>query len=144
MTEKLKPCPFCGSNDIRAMPMPLVNDDPADGRWWVGCVNAIDHDAAAFADTKKKAIAAWNTRATGWRPIEEAPKLDGKRLLLRLGEEGVSVAYWDAYYSEGGRGCTDGFAWIEPCSGDPLNLHYKTPPTHFMLITPPDSEAPHD
>ena len=81
-----------------------------------------------------------------WQPIETAPKGGGAetvtdpkwveppKILLRFGDEAVSVAYWDWYYVEGARGYTDGFAWIEPCSGEPLNLHYSTPPTHWAAI----------
>lgn len=54
------------------------------------------------------------------------------RILLRFGEEGVAIAYWDWYYAEGGHGCRDGFAWIEPHSGEPLNLHYSTEPDGWM------------
>ena len=83
-----------------------------------------------------------------WRPIEEAPKGGGAdritdpawvkppRILLRFGDEAVSVAYWDWYYAAGG----NGFAWIEPCSGELLNLHYSSPPTHWRPITSLPSE----
>lgn len=84
-----------------------------------------------------------------WQPIESAPKGGGAddirdpawvnppRILLRFGGEAVSVAYWDWYYAEGGAGFRDGFAWIEPCSGEPLNLHYSTPPTHWTELPAP-------
>lgn len=83
---------------------------------------------------------------TDWLPMDSAPKGSGMglvttpdyieppRILLRFGAEAVSVAYWDWYFAEGGDGCTDGFAWIEPCSGDPLNLSYTTPPDAWMPI----------
>lgn len=83
---------------------------------------------------------------TEWQPIEAAPKGGGAELvtdpnwvqppkiLLRFGDEAISVAYWDWYYAEGGYGHTNGFAWIEPCSGEPLDLHYNTPPTHWMPL----------
>jgi len=83
---------------------------------------------------------------TEWQPMETAPKGGGAelvtdpnwvqppRILLRFGDEAVSVAYWDWYYAEGGNGYTDGFAWIEPCSGEQLNLHYSTPPDGWMPL----------
>jgi hypothetical protein len=83
---------------------------------------------------------------TQWQPMETAPKPSAEpikdlrsakpppRVLLRFGSEAVSVAYWDWYYAEGGNGCTDGFAWIEPCSGEALNLHYSTPPDGWMPL----------
>jgi hypothetical protein len=88
-----------------------------------------------------------------WRPIETAPKGGGAelvtdpkwveppRILLRFGDEAVSVAYWDWYYAEGGAGYRDGFAWIEPCSSEPLNLHYSTPPTHWMPVPAQNENA---
>lgn len=69
-----------------------------------------------------------------WLPIDSAPKR-GEKILLRFGEEAVSVAYWDEYYADGGSGCTDGFAWIEPCSGEPLNLHYSASPDGWLPIS---------
>lgn len=69
-----------------------------------------------------------------WQSIETAPKGDADRVLLRFGDEAVSVAYWDLYYAEGGNGCTNGFAWVEPCSGDPLDLHYSTAPDGWMPL----------
>ena len=88
-----------------------------------------------------------------WKPIETAPKgvcaqtitdpeyVEPPTLLLRFGDEAVSVAYWDWYYADGGAGCTDGLAWVEPCSGDQLNLHYSTAPTHWMPLPKPPSEG---
>jgi hypothetical protein len=75
-----------------------------------------------------------NQGCEGWRTIESAP-MDGscERILLRFADDNVSVGYWDLYYAEGGRGCSDGHAWIEPCSGEQLNLHYDLP-THWMPI----------
>lgn len=81
-----------------------------------------------------------------WQPIKTAPKGGGAdrvddpkwvkppRILLRFGDEAVSVAYWDWSYAEGGDGYRDGFAWIEPCSAEPLNLHYSTPPDAWAPI----------
>jgi hypothetical protein len=74
-----------------------------------------------------------------WEPIETAPKgggadmvtdpawVDPPKILMKFEGGEVSVAYWDWYYAEGGAGYRDGFAWIEPCSGEPLNLHYGEP-----------------
>ena len=76
-----------------------------------------------------------------WQPIETAPKTDpnvipaevAKRVLLRFGSDGFSVGYWDWYYAEGGHGYEPGQdAWIEPCSGDRLSLHFLDPPTDWM------------
>jgi len=81
-----------------------------------------------------------------WQKIETAPKYDDNGetvnvLLLFQGGE-VSVAYWDAYYAEGGSGYghDGGLAWIEPISGERLDLHCGTP-THWM---PKPEAPPHD
>ena len=75
-----------------------------------------------------------------WQPMKTAPKGSGDadsespRILLRFGEEAVAIAHWDWYYAEGGRGCLDGFAWIEPHSGEPLNMHYSAEPDGWMEL----------
>ena len=61
MSEPLKPCPFCGKKGVwfrvnRRDPYPFK----------CGCINSrcnVRALAFAFAETEKKAIAAWNRRA---------------------------------------------------------------------------------
>jgi Lar family restriction alleviation protein len=80
---------------------------------------------------------------SGWRDIATAPRdSTGPRtpILIQFGAEGMAVGFWDDYYADGGRGCTDGFPWIEPFTGDPLNLHFSDPPTHWMPLPNPPSE----
>ena len=79
-----------------------------------------------------------------WQDMELAPKGGGAKLvtdpnytdppkiLLRFGDN-VSVGYWDWYYAEGGRGYEGGLAWIEPVSGERLDLQYGAP-TSWMPI----------
>jgi hypothetical protein len=91
-----------------------------------------------------------------WQPIETAPKGGGARLttdpkwveppriLLLFAGGKVSVGYWDWYYAEGGSGYDGegGLAWIEPCSGERLDLHFDAP-THWMpLPKPPINNTP--
>lgn len=88
-----------------------------------------------------------------WQPMETAPKgsVGLKRnddnyiqppkilLLFALGlndEFHFSVGYWDWYYAENGRGYEGGEAWIEPISGERLDLNYD-PPIGWMEIPPP-------
>jgi len=66
------------------------------------------------------------------KDIGPAPETGESFLLLFPGGE-VSVGYWDAYYAEGGRGCINGYAWIEPCSAEALDLLYD-PHTHWMIL----------
>lgn len=70
-----------------------------------------------------------------WLPMSSAP-IDGKckRVLLKFEDEKVSVGYWDLYYAEGGRGYEGGLAWIEPVSGERLDLNYD-PPIGWLPIT---------
>lgn len=58
--------------------------------------------------------------------MSTAPR-DGTWLLLWFVDNEFSVGYWDAYYAEGGRGCTHGVAWVEPVSGELLRDHYGEP-----------------
>lgn len=63
-----------------------------------------------------------------WRPMSEAPVSgDCEWVLLKFKDGKFSVGYWDLYYAEGGRGYEGGLAWIEPCSGERLDLHYDAP-----------------
>ncbi len=76
-----------------------------------------------------------------WQPIETAPKDEDRLVLLWFPEEQVqSVAYYSAYYAEGGYGCVDGFPWVQPCSGERLNIYYGTP-THWMPLPTPPQET---
>ena len=53
MTEKLKPCPFCGG---KAEALGGVNTH------WISCVDCITESAAY--DTLEEAVKAWNRRTT--------------------------------------------------------------------------------
>ena len=55
MSEELKPCPFCGGDVEIAEGM---------NEAWVSCSNKqCGMGASGMFSTRKKAIAAWNTRA---------------------------------------------------------------------------------
>lgn len=55
--ERLKPCPFCGLDEV------LVSFWSSTGRYGVAC-HADDrkHTAIASGETREEAIAAWNRR----------------------------------------------------------------------------------
>lgn len=86
-----------------------------------------------------------------WQPIDSAPKgvwsesiadpeyIAPPPILLLFGASntGISVGRWAWYYAAGGRGCTDGCAWIEPVSGDVLSEYYGESPTHWMPLPEP-------
>ena len=82
-----------------------------------------------------------------WQPIETAPKGGGAEmvtdpnwveppLILISFDGGICVCRWDWYYAEGGRGCTDGIAWIEPLSSAAAHMHLGMP-THWMPLPAP-------
>ena len=63
-----------------------------------------------------------------WLGMDCAPMSSGcKKVLLQFDDGIVSVGYWDLYYAEGGRGYEGGLAWIEPVSGERLDMHYDAP-----------------
>lgn len=85
-----------------------------------------------------------------WQPIDTAPKGGGAEfvtdprwieppeiLLYCINGEQV-VARWDWYYAEGGRGCTDGVAWV--AFGEQVN-HALSEPTHWMPLPTPPTDA---
>lgn len=81
-----------------------------------------------------------------WQPIETAlayiksqgkPYMSDTPVLLLFADGKVSVAYWDEYYAEGGFGWTENMAWIEPCSGEQLNMHYDGLSHWMPFPTPP-------
>ena len=59
MTDALKPCPFCGSDDVEALDM--------EGKHYVVCYDCALE--GPFHKSRAAVIAAWNTRATGAQAI---------------------------------------------------------------------------
>lgn len=115
MTE-LKPCPFChGERE------PTVNG----GACFVVCHGCGCEGPSE--PTELAAIAAWNTRASPWRPIEGAPR-DGTRVLLWYPKYGPSTGHWHELID--GSGKWDGHSL----------LNKDAEPTKFMFIQPPESE----
>ena len=127
----LLPCPFCGEE-----PKTVSGRDSLS----IFCCNAmcaVQPETGAIRD--EKAIAAWNTRASGWRDIASAPR------------DGTTVLLWGLYQQEpctalfrGGQWIPvwDGFSVIEYMSD--FGTDYKTidVPTHWMpLPIPPTNGA---
>jgi len=94
---------------------------------------------AAEAEAFEIAIAALGA---GWLPIESAPR-DVSVLVTFSPDDicpskstpGVMVAYWDAYYANGGGGYDGGSGWTDATTGDECRLHYGEP-THFHPLPP--------
>ena len=65
MSEKLKPCPFCGGK-ARLEAIDFDDDYPtnlSEAIWWVMCTKCGAHTDEYSTPTEAEAIAAWNTRA---------------------------------------------------------------------------------
>ena len=95
MEIALKPCPFCGSTDIRHNSM---KDGSA---YWVFCANedcAVSPEA--MEDTKEQAVAAWNTR------VPESALAAAEAKLERLNSRQVEMT--EAVCAEVCRMCEDG------------------------------------
>ena len=74
--DELKPCPFCGSDEIMRLCDPaqgLDNSGPSRALSCAGC-----HIEAPFYDTEAEAIAAWNRRT----PTPEAGEVERLRAAL--------------------------------------------------------------
>jgi len=108
----LKPCPFCGSKQIRIVE--FVDGD-GDRVFAVGCegcgCNGTQH-IPLMDDARPAAITSWQTR-TGtsipWLPIDLAPQ-NGRRLML-----------WDSVSKRPVFGCWRG--------DNPAITHYAAEPT---------------
>lgn len=106
---------------------------------WEAAANAVAEEC--------RKIAAAESKWPEWRPMKTAPRgsediddtshpdyIKPPKILLRFGDEDISVAYWDWYYAEGGYGCTDGFAWISSPGGEPLNLIFSAEPDGWLPL----------
>ena len=70
MTDKLKPCPFCGREAILVKnEHPRLHRPSRNGQYHVACYECdlmmgYDEDYGGQFDTKEEAIEAWNRRYT--------------------------------------------------------------------------------
>jgi len=100
MTDKLKPCPFCGeSPDIGN----AVYDGRKAGAYYIACTSTceVHPELNDTYDSPNEAIKAWNTRANDWQPIDTAPK-DGKVFVGFNDSKSPKyfVCIWDDYSPE--------------------------------------------
>lgn len=93
--------------------------------------------------------------APAWLSMDSAPKGSGLEiesvndaayvsppailLLFSLGQQ--VVAHWDWYYAPGGSGYEGGLAWIEPTSGERLDMYHDAPVGWMPLPSAPVSGA---
>lgn len=129
MTEKLKPCPFCGGEPRRVDLDDIDETDSNFGGSLIECTQCGACSPVHF-EFKENLLDSWNTRATGWRPKAE---------WRFVGENGRFVFFYPRQRAD----------WCGETLG-PMYEHGCEPPqramewTLFMEITPPSSEAPHD
>lgn len=132
--DKLKPCPFCGGD---AQLYNWETDNNLCHGWYrVSCIRGTCGTDGPMADSTKKALKRWDTRASGWIPVEDGlPELnqsvDGWTPLACNGEtnQRIENICWDPEYKKWV--CSD---YYEPLSSE-LNI------THWMpQPEPPEGE----
>ncbi len=121
MNGVTEPCPWCRGATIKTRHL---------GQWaGVDMYAALCQTEGCGAtgptrDTEPAAIAAWNRRAPGWRPIETAPR-DKMLLLAHVEDTAPLIGYWyrSAWREHNGKG--------SPCR-----------PTHWQPLPTPPETAP--
>ena len=93
MSEKLKPCPFCGGEAVYFQIGEIVCESCAT------CINE---------DTTEKAIAAWNKRAGRNATLEDCAKLCEKKVARPAGYHGQWEGYGASMGDKTGTECAIG------------------------------------
>lgn len=62
MSNKLKPCPFCGSSRVEIMPDTIDDEGTTMKQYFAMCLDCVN--CGVNADTEDEAIAGWNKRPT--------------------------------------------------------------------------------
>jgi hypothetical protein len=115
MTIELNPGPHCGGSEVTLA---------SSVEWFVYCSNPL---CDSSGNTAEEAAKAWNTRASGWLPIETAPR-DGTDVDLWIKFEDIQMRLIDCWW------CPDAQSWYHPdMCGEPSKLDDCTP-THWMPI----------
>lgn len=101
----------------------------------LGCPHCGEQLECPSCDANVLAIAK-----RAWQPMETAPKLPIDEttncepyILLRFGNKGVSVAFWNTDLAEA---IDDGedHAWIEPLTNEPLSNFFSDAPDGWMVL----------
>jgi hypothetical protein len=127
--EGLEACPFCGPGESK---VDLWHDDVA-RRWRVGCGRCGASTGTSPRDkTQAPAITAWNTRASGWQPIETAPRDGTFFVAVNANNARVPNPYFICYSDqpEAGDHFAEGAGWR--CPGRDWPVY----PTHWLPLPP--------
>jgi Lar family restriction alleviation protein len=96
-TGGLKPCPFCGSDDIDQM---FESSDIECLQCMATMPSSPWLERAGVSDT---AAAAWNRREAGWVPVKERLPRQGERVLISNGDEVLCGRWFDGHWREQGQ-----------------------------------------
>jgi Lar family restriction alleviation protein len=83
MSDKLKPCPFCGSADIDGPHLASIGDRCLP-YWWIDCKACQVGMESSTGTDLADAIAAWNRREEIKELVQERDSLKQDRTRLRL------------------------------------------------------------
>lgn len=122
MSENLKPCPFCGKDKASKQDC--------------GCLIQCEWcKAELHRSDPEDAIAAWNTRAEDWRPIDYAALKLGDEMEVTNGKYMVGARWESVDYNEmSDQDCRDFVA----IGG---HFEFTDRPTHFRPLPAPPREG---
>lgn len=129
-SDGLKPCPFCGSHEVRVVYLPEVAILETGGT--VQCVNCTAYVEFDCANDDALPV-AWNRRASGWTSVEERlPEAFAPVLIYPVKLRGAHRCR--------GVACWTGGVWqslapqsLAPGEDADLGWYYPTP-THWMPL----------
>ena len=125
--DNLKSCPFCGAHSQLRGASPHV---------WAVCMNVMCRAEGPVVMGTEAAIAAWNRRASGWQPIETAPR-DGTIILVWVDGECI-VVRWLKWCNSNDPG-----RWELTRTGSyAADGELYADPTHWQPLPPAPEPAP--
>lgn len=136
--EELAACPFCGQAGHQFESRLAAWSSPT---YLAGCDPC---NLAFVGDTPSEAIAAWNRRTPGWRPISEAPR-DGTDVIVGFDCATVWIVHV-AWYRSGDEPYTDEpfeqgwWSYVRGSVSQELLDGHRTP-THWMPLPPAPGEG---
>ena len=137
--EKLLPCPFCGSTDIRYHATGGGHRFRCRHCLTEGPIGRAFEGAGTWETSRLRtddAARLWNARASGWQDISTAPK-DGTKIALWFREPRGKM--FDCFWDEG----MGGWFWREPYwLGEEIEQRLHCYPNNQPLYWMRDEPAP--